>query len=679
MATQPTQLPVPSEKPQDLKFNAGKIDAFVTSMGWTYTDRFGNKHYTIEGMRWLAQQAIAQYGYITIDSFQAGASITLPNQALRYTSNGEYYRWDGALPKEVPAGSTPSSTGGVGIGAWVSVGDAALRTEIKGPGGETPAWIPGFKAAVLDEAGLVPDGTVDGVVFSQLLAGLKILFSPASVTVNLANYSTLKLAIAALPATGGVIFVPVGNHESGSWSYNIDYMNKPNVKIIGEKMPFYNGDMSALVGGSVIKGRFNAFADNFEIESVGFDNGKQYIDAKYPGVDTHVASPSLGTWDALAFASPQDGSTPRRNVHLRNVVGLLYDSLTVGHAILCESINGGSAENMSAIYGVHGFVIKALNFNVRGVTSFAQSGNGMIIKSDSYAPCGNIKASQLTYRQLPDNISPWYTPPSVDCALNINTGTAPLQGPIQIESTTAKGSIKHVIMSGAFDMADIQIGNIVTDGLNSSSVITTDWPLLIDGAVNVFRVNVSNMVVNNAKQAVLNKQKSSTTDQQLHINSLNATNILNSVIYGMRYGSIIIDNLDARSVGHLYHWEAEGKIYVDKERVVGLGGSKFDLAALSPILANGWDNFGGSNDVYDFSLRNYRASLKGLVKPGTTAEIVTIPSVLRPALSKRIPVMINTTTTSVTFVSIFTTVQIQNNSIPSGLTYASLEGVEWDY
>ncbi|MCU2485603.1 hypothetical protein N8Q55_25170 [Enterobacter hormaechei subsp. steigerwaltii] len=50
MATTPTNLPVPSESPRDLKFNAGKIDEFVTSMGWTYTDRFGNQHYTVEGI-----------------------------------------------------------------------------------------------------------------------------------------------------------------------------------------------------------------------------------------------------------------------------------------------------------------------------------------------------------------------------------------------------------------------------------------------------------------------------------------------------------------------------------------------------------------------------------------------------------------------------------------------------
>lgn len=130
MATQPTDLPVPSESPRDLKFNAGKIDEFATSMGWTYTDRFGAEHYTVEGLRWLAQQAIAQFGYITMDSFEDGNTLTLPNQVLRLEENGEYYRWDGAFPKVVPPGSTPDTTGGIGAGAWLSVGDATLRSQL---------------------------------------------------------------------------------------------------------------------------------------------------------------------------------------------------------------------------------------------------------------------------------------------------------------------------------------------------------------------------------------------------------------------------------------------------------------------------------------------------------------------------------------------------------------------
>lgn len=130
MSTTPTNQPVPSEKPQDLKFNAGKIDEFVTSMAQQYIDRFGQAHYTIEGLRWVAQQAIAAFGYITLDSFEDGNTLTLPNQVLRLEATGEYYRWDGAFPKTVPAGSTPDSAGGIGDGAWVAVGAAAFGQSI---------------------------------------------------------------------------------------------------------------------------------------------------------------------------------------------------------------------------------------------------------------------------------------------------------------------------------------------------------------------------------------------------------------------------------------------------------------------------------------------------------------------------------------------------------------------
>jgi hypothetical protein len=141
MATTPTQLPVPSEKPQDLKFNAGKIDEFVTSRGWTYTDRFGQKHYTIEGINYLAQQAMNAFGYVilTDKTFTTGATINNPNEVLLNTADGEYYKWTGSFasgPKVVPPSSTPASTGGIGPGAWIGVGDASLRAALASNDGE---------------------------------------------------------------------------------------------------------------------------------------------------------------------------------------------------------------------------------------------------------------------------------------------------------------------------------------------------------------------------------------------------------------------------------------------------------------------------------------------------------------------------------------------------------------
>ena len=135
MATTPTNKPIPSEDPRDLKFNAGKIDEVVTSNAHYYTDRFGVRRWTIAGFQYTAEEAIRNYGYITMDSFEDGSTLTLPNQVLRYKATGEYYRWDGEFPKTVSAASTPETSGGVGLGAWVGVGDASLRADLSSKNG----------------------------------------------------------------------------------------------------------------------------------------------------------------------------------------------------------------------------------------------------------------------------------------------------------------------------------------------------------------------------------------------------------------------------------------------------------------------------------------------------------------------------------------------------------------
>ncbi len=128
MATQPTNNPIPSESPRDLKFNAGKLDQIVNSNDESFADRFGRARLTWAGIENITDVKISQLdekirlaiissGFTTVDSFEKGFTLSEVSQALRYESTGEYYRWDGPLPKAVPAGSTPQSTGGVGVGA----------------------------------------------------------------------------------------------------------------------------------------------------------------------------------------------------------------------------------------------------------------------------------------------------------------------------------------------------------------------------------------------------------------------------------------------------------------------------------------------------------------------------------------------------------------------------------
>lgn len=85
---------------------------------------------SINNFETRGEEALLSVGWVTVDSFQQGAEITERNQVLSDETTGEYYRWDGTLPKTVPSGSTPESAGGVGMGAWVSVGDASLRGDL---------------------------------------------------------------------------------------------------------------------------------------------------------------------------------------------------------------------------------------------------------------------------------------------------------------------------------------------------------------------------------------------------------------------------------------------------------------------------------------------------------------------------------------------------------------------
>ncbi|MEY0977234.1 hypothetical protein AB7196_14890, partial [Providencia rettgeri] len=145
----PTQKPVPSSDIKDLFFNSGLLDIWATSLEPKYIDRFGNCHLTAAGMEWLFKELVEKFkvdmniailaaGYAPVGSFQKGAEVKRYNETVLWKlpdGDGEYYRWDGDLPKSVPENSTPETTGGIKTtdnpdGLWVSVGDASLRSDI---------------------------------------------------------------------------------------------------------------------------------------------------------------------------------------------------------------------------------------------------------------------------------------------------------------------------------------------------------------------------------------------------------------------------------------------------------------------------------------------------------------------------------------------------------------------
>lgn len=90
------------------------------------------------------RRSLAEAGLTLVSgSFEEGATVNSSTDAVWHISVGQCYTWDGAFPKAVPADSTPETSGGIGLGAWVSVGDASLRSNLASDDG---AGLVGFKS-----------------------------------------------------------------------------------------------------------------------------------------------------------------------------------------------------------------------------------------------------------------------------------------------------------------------------------------------------------------------------------------------------------------------------------------------------------------------------------------------------------------------------------------------------
>lgn len=140
MATTPTNKPIPSEDPRDLKFNAGKIDEEVNSSADYYTDRFSVQRLTNTGRNNQFQDAqedkeerfqqfLLSSGYQFLGDYENGPyTITARNQIIRYQS--EFWRLNASTNPPYITTGINSTSWAVDITHLVSVGDANLRQEL---------------------------------------------------------------------------------------------------------------------------------------------------------------------------------------------------------------------------------------------------------------------------------------------------------------------------------------------------------------------------------------------------------------------------------------------------------------------------------------------------------------------------------------------------------------------
>lgn len=130
-----TQNPIESDDVRDMSDNAKNLDIFSNSSELSFDDRLGIERKTIHGMNSEFDAQILNMGFTRVGTFLSGATLTNPRQTLLWGiadgGDGQEYGWSGTFPKIVPPGSTPSSTGGIAVGSWMSRFDPELKVQVR--------------------------------------------------------------------------------------------------------------------------------------------------------------------------------------------------------------------------------------------------------------------------------------------------------------------------------------------------------------------------------------------------------------------------------------------------------------------------------------------------------------------------------------------------------------------
>ena len=199
--------------------------------------------------------------------------------------------------------------------------------------------------------------------------------------------ATVCTSINALATNGGDVYLQNATYRGGCEKNNpadynsMGWMVTPNVHLHGAARPTYNSGYTQMVGGTIIQGGFYVRANGFHVDHVGFDAGSVVQALYYP---TYTSLESLQVTGAL----PYDAT------HYPYLTGIVVDdvnclgksSTSPDHCIIVEDVDGAYVHNVQTAYHTHGLVLKGIGSVLDDVYARGNASNGIIIKSDTYAP-----------------------------------------------------------------------------------------------------------------------------------------------------------------------------------------------------------------------------------------------------------------------------------------------------
>ena len=498
------------------------------------------------------------------------------------------------------------------------------------------------------------------------------------VTVNLKDYPTLFAACAALPANGGTILVPKGRFYAGGFSTS-NPMVKPNVTIIGVKLPQLAFDCSSLYDGSVIEGSFLAHAENFVLHNVGFDMGKSVVEARWPTLNPHVDShPTNGaTWEPFGFKLPLGGglSSAKRGVFIGDIICLNYDPQTIGHSMLIEGVTSGKFGNLIGVGSSHGIALKVQNVDIESLTGMAAGANGITVKSDSYAQCGSVRIKSAQAHRVPPGTVPWWgTTEPMPAGMALNPETASFTGPVEVgvfHSFGATAGLSVIASDATNALVGAHFGSVFADG--GGRALSRG----INGQVAwADRISIDYLVAQNIATGI----RWVLTSSPLTIGRASIVNATTRAIETANNASVDVGLLEVKNTPIAYSAFNNSRIRVGRESFE-LVTTRFENN-FGPHLGNGWTSVSGQ--PVTITLENGRVSLSGVAQSdGTSVPVIYIPTTnFSPSNPyTRIPAIVKRgagayATEMVTIAA--DKLQVGDGALLASGSQVCLDGISWD-
>lgn len=328
---------------------------------------------------------------------------------------------------------------------------------------------------------------------------------------------SVAAAIARLPSGKGKVVFDEGIYPGG---VNI---STPDIILEGTGMPSYDSSYNFLTGGTIIQGGIFAQqgADRLTIRNLGVDCGPTYVGA-HGGVPLNV----LGIFNVGQVVGAPIVQSPI----IENVTCLGFSPTAAFHCLILENVVNARVSNVYTVYNTHGLVIKGGKVNVNGMVARGHSNDGIIVKSDNYAPSGGVNISNFIIQNL---------------SAAGDTGGMILQGvgsPLSFVNVS-NGTIIGVAGTGIYiqgaglanSASQFNINNVTIDCLGASC-------RGIQMVQDVQHVNISNCNLSNLTFGINNNTPDTGNFNDFNITNCSFTNISTTAIQA--YGRTNVSNCD---------------------------------------------------------------------------------------------------------------------------------------